>query len=70
MKIELIPQEKVLLNRAADKYYDKTGDRPSLWVIMNMLRTHYEENLEKDLDTIIDEKVIKLKEEQAKEGKI
>ena len=70
MKIELNSQEKMLLNRAADRYYGETNDKPSLWYIMNMLRTHYEEKLETDLETIIDEKIIKHKEAQAKEGKI
>lgn len=67
MIIHLWEQEKMLLKKYAEKYKKKTGDEYSIYHILSILREHYEENLDKDLQKVMDVKIREFKENQAKE---
>ena len=69
MIIEFNHQEKMLLEKTANNYRKRTKDNPSYNYIVNLLRCHYEDNLQKDMSKILDQKVREYNEAQAEKGK-
>lgn len=68
MKIHFNAQEKLLIKQHAEKFREKTGDNYSLFHIMSILSSFYEEHLDEDLKKVMDVKFREFEENKAKEG--
>lgn len=68
MHIHLNTAENHYMMKIAEEYQQKTGDRYSVKFICTLLEERYADNLEKDLDEILEEKVRLYEEAKARQG--
>ena len=66
MRISLEQHEMMLIDKLAAEFTKKTGERASRYYIIALLRLKYEDNFQKDLEQVLDQKLREIQEQNNK----